>query len=255
MIQEINYIPANNLIMACLITGVYDVNRNETLVDDNYELVRHWAESITALKLNGIIFHNNFSVETCQEYSNEYISFKRISFNSSQFNPNVYRYFVYRDFLDVYENQVENIFITDISDVVVIKNPFEDSFFMENAKSLFCGDEPKTLNNEWMVAHSSHFRNKISDYSDYESNFANEKLLNCGIIGGKTSILYPFLKDLCAIHQRFNFDNQTAYTGDMGAFNYLARTRYNSQLKYGVPVNTLFKGYELERDDCWFRHK
>jgi hypothetical protein len=41
----------------------------------------------------------------------------------------------------------------------------------------------------------------------------------------------------------------------MGAFNYLARTKFNNQLKHGAPVNTLFKGYELERKDCWFRHK
>lgn len=126
---------------------------------------------------------------------------------------------------------------------------------MEKSNFLFCGDEPKILDNERMVAHSTHLRNKISEYSDYEKYFANEKLLNFGIIGGKTSMFFPFLKELCAIHQHFNFDNHTAYTGGMGAFNYLARTQYNSRLKHGVPVNTLFKGYELERDDCWFRHK
>ena len=48
---------------------------------------------------------------------------------------------------------------------------------------------------------------------------------------------------------------QTAYTGDMGAFNYLARTRFNANLHHGAPVNTVFKSYENERTDCWFRHK
>ena len=36
----------SNLIMACHITSVYDVNRNTTLEDDNYALVKEWAESI-----------------------------------------------------------------------------------------------------------------------------------------------------------------------------------------------------------------
>ena len=49
--------------------------------------------------------------------------------------------------------------------------------------------------------------------------------------------------------------NQTAFTGDMGAFNYLARTQFNSHLRHGAPVNTVFKMYENERQDCWFRHK
>lgn len=41
MIQEIKgFRPSKNVIMACLITGIYDVNRSETLEDDNYELVR-----------------------------------------------------------------------------------------------------------------------------------------------------------------------------------------------------------------------
>ena len=50
----------SNIIMACHITGVFDVNRNMTLEDDNYELVKNWAESVADLKLCGILFHNNF---------------------------------------------------------------------------------------------------------------------------------------------------------------------------------------------------
>lgn len=52
------------LILACHITGVYDVNRNTTLHDDAYELVQEWAESVAKANLKGIIFHNNFSDET-----------------------------------------------------------------------------------------------------------------------------------------------------------------------------------------------
>lgn len=57
MIQEIkDFRPSKNIIMACLITGIYDVNRSETLENDKYELVQHWAESLTSIKLNGLIF-------------------------------------------------------------------------------------------------------------------------------------------------------------------------------------------------------
>ena len=243
-----------NLIMACHITGVYDVNRNTTLEDDNYELVSKWAESIAERNLQGLIFHNNFSQESCEKHKNEYISFIKIKYNP-KFNPNVYRYFVYNDFLQQHISQLNNIFVTDISDVTLVKNPFIDQFFLENPTAIFCGDEPKTLNDEWMKEHSANLRKKIPDFNEYEKKFEHETLLNCGIIGAKATLLHNFIQKLCSIHLQANYENNTAFTGDMGAFNYLARTQFNTQLIHGAPVNTIFKMYENERNDCWFRHK
>jgi hypothetical protein len=145
--------------------------------------------------------------------------------------------------------------VTDISDVTLVQNPFTEAFFTENPRSIFCGDEPKILNNEWMNEHSTHLRNNIPDYADYEKSFGDETLLNCGIIGAKAPLFFEFIQQLCDIHERGNRENKTAFTGDMGAFNYLVRTKFNEQLKHGTPVNTVFKGYENERQDCWFRHK
>jgi len=246
--------PNTNVVMACHITGVHDVNRNTTLANDSYELVKDWAESVTAANVQGVIFHNNFSEETCRLFENEHISFIKIDYDP-QFNPNVFRYFVYRDFLQLHIQQINGIFITDISDVVLVNNPFTDPLFKENPTALFCGDEPKTLHNDWMIAHGEHLRKNIPDYTAYESTFRNESLLNCGIIGGAASLFFDFLQQLCAIHQYANRDNKTPYTGDMGAFNYLARTKFNHQLIHGAPVNTVFKQYETNRNDCWFRHK
>lgn len=253
-VDPLLFSPNDNLVMACHITGVHDVNRNTTLANDNYQLVKDWADSISAANLKGIIFHNNFSEETCNLFKNESISFIKIVYDP-QFNPNVFRYFVYLNFLKHHFQHINGIFITDITDVVLVKNPFTDPLFIKNTSSLFCGDEPKLLNNEWMLAHAEHLRNNIADYAAYESNFGDQTLLNCGIIGGHATLFFDFLQQLCAIHQNANRENKTAYTGDMGAFNYLARTKFNAQLIHGSPVNTVFKQYENERNSCWFRHK
>jgi len=242
------------LVLACHITGVYDVNRSTTLPDDSYDLVKDWAESIAATKLRGILFHNNFSDETCARFENEYISFVRIDYNPA-FNPNVFRYFVYRDYVAQCTEPIQGVFVTDVSDVTLAKNPFNDHFFIDNPNSLFCGDEPKTLDNDWMLAHGEHLRAQIKDYAEYEERFATESLLNCGVFGGAFPLFMDFLQQLCALHESYNHNNKTAYTGDMGAFNYLARTRFNTNLRHGSPVNTVFKAYENDRIDCWFRHK
>lgn len=242
------------LVLACHITGVYDVNRSTTLANDDFSIVKEWAQSVTDLNLNGVIFHNNFSEQTCKIFQSENITFVKIS-HSNTFNPNVYRYFLYLDFLNKHAHEINDLFLTDIADVVLLKNPFEQQLYTQNRNSIFCGDEPKILHNEWMIAHAAHLRSKITDYAKYEDEFKTSTLLNCGIIGGSFKVMYSFLQKLCLIHQNYNADNKTAYTGDMGVFNYLIRTQYNEVLLHGQPINTVFKAYDVENDTCWFRHK
>jgi hypothetical protein len=243
----------SNLIVASHVTGIYDVNRNTTLANDDFSLVADWATSIEALQLQGIIFHNNFSEATCQLHQSDHIHFVKIDYHA-QYNPNVFRYFVYEAFLKSHGHLIKNIFFTDVSDVVVNKNPFLEKIYLDHPTHIFCGDENEILDNVWMQNHSSHLRSKISDYALYEMNFKNETLLNCGIMGGNMAVMHPFIEQLKAIHQAYNFDNNTAYTGDMGAFNYLARTRYHDKIMHGYPVNTEFKKYSTDLS-CWFKHK
>jgi hypothetical protein len=244
---------ANNLILASHITGVYDVNRNTVLLNDDFSIVSAWAKSVSAQGLRGVIFHNNFSEATCKANENEHLCFIKVNYNP-QYNPNVFRYFVYNEFLNQYSQHIKNVFFTDVSDVVVLKNPFQEKLYLDNPNSVFCGDEPEILANNWMQQHSEHLRNKISDYATYETNFKNEILLNCGIIGGTIGVMHPFISKLWAIHEHYNFDNKTLYTGDMGAFNYLVRTQYNNRVLHGNPVNTEFKKYDGD-SSCWFKHK
>jgi len=242
-----------NLIVATHISGIYDVNRNTVLANDDFSLVSEWANSITSLGLHGIIFHNNFSDTTCQQNQSKLIHFIRVDYDA-HYNPNVFRYIIYSEFLKLYSESIKNIFFTDISDVKVLKNPFLETLYLNNPSSLFCGDEPKTLDNEWMQLHSQHLRSKISDYSFYETKFKNDILLNCGIMGGSISIMQLFINELSAIHQKYNSDNNSPYTGDMGAFNYLIKKKYANCVIHGSPVNTEFKTYS-EDYACWFKHK
>ena len=244
---------AKNLIVASHISGIYDVNRSTILANDDFSIVADWAKSISDLGLQAIIFHNNFSEVTCKTLKNEYINFVKIEYNP-QYNPNVFRYFVYNEFLKQHFQSIENIFFTDVSDVIVLKNPFQEKLYLDNPNVVFCGDEPEILANEWMLNHGNHLRNKISDYAIFETKFNNEILLNCGIIGGSIGVMQPFISKLWTIHEQYNYDNKTLYTGDMGAFNYLVRTEYNDRIVHGNPVNTEFKKYFAD-SSCWFQHK
>jgi hypothetical protein len=245
---------SRNYIVACQISGVFDVNRNEILEADDFDLIQNWYNSIVNLQLNGIIFHNNFSEDTCKKYQNEYVQFIKIEHNHA-FKPNVFRYFVYHKFIKENLKNIENLFFTDISDVEVLKNPFLQNEFTKNKEYLFCGDEPEILDNAWMKSHCELLRNSIDDFSIFEEKHQNDVLLNCGIFGGNITVITGFIENLWDIHQKHNFDNNTNFTGDMGAFNYLVRTKYNQKLMNGKPVNTVFKAYDNQNLDCWFCHK
>lgn len=243
-----------NVIFACHITGVFDVNRKETLSDDDFSLVKEWADSLMEHDICGVLFHNNFSESTISKQQSKNLKFVKIE-HDKRFNPNVYRYFVYKNFLDQQADFIQNLFLTDVSDVVVLNNPFTQELFTINPNYIFCGDEPKSLENEWMFEHSSHFRGQIPHFEKYESKYQKAALLNCGIVGGKTAVMQEFLTKVWDIHFNYNQNNQTAYTGDMGAFNFILRTHFNNRLIHGFPCNTIFKDYENDRKDCWFRHK
>lgn len=242
------------LIFACLFTGVFDVNRSETLPHNDFSLIEKWVKSIEALNLHGVIFHNNFSDETVAKYSSECINFVYVNYNPT-YNLSVYRYFVYLNYLLKHEINLTSLFITDSTDVEVVNNPFEQPLFKNNPTSLFCGDEPTTLKNEWMFNHSTHFRNQIPTFEAFEQKFADQTLLNCGVIGGNILIMKSLLTELVNFHSLYSQHNKTNYTGDMGAFNYIVRNKFNTDLIHGMPVNSIFKAYEINNNACWFRHK
>jgi hypothetical protein len=248
-----NHILSNQLILGCHISGVYDVNRNQILLDDDFSVIELWANSILKLNLQAIIFHNNFSEETVKKYQSKNLIFVEVN-HDIRFNPNVFRYYLYNEFINKYKSNIESLFVTDVSDVLVLKNPFLQSLFINNPDFIFCGDEPTILSNEWMYNHGSHLRGRIKDYAEIETINKSITLLNCGIIGGNISIISSLIDSIWQIHEEYNFDNSTSFTGDMGAFNYILRKKYSNCILHGSPINTEFKSY-FDDGTCWFQHK
>jgi len=243
-----------NVIAATILTGVYDVNRSQMIAEDDFNLVYDWYQSLINLGLNGIIFHNCFADATVLKYQTKNIIFRRVVYNST-ISPNAYRYIIYNQFLQQEGAGIQNVFFTDIADVVAVKNAFIQPEFTQNPYTLFCGDEDSTLDNEWMNNHSTYLRQHVAGYRDYEAKYKNEILLNCGIFGGSTKIIASLVAKLANLHLTYTIHNKTPFTLDMGAFNFIVRTQFGNNLMHGRPVNTVFKKYESQRTDCWFRHK
>jgi hypothetical protein len=248
-----NHKLSNKLVLGCHISGVFDVNRSQILTDDDYSIIEQWANSISKLNLQAIIFHNNFSEETILKFQSNHLIFIKIV-HDVRFNPNVYRYYIYSKFLKKFSDKIESLFVTDVSDVLVLKNPFIQPLFVNNPDFVFCGDEQTIWDNEWMHQHGSHLRNQISDYFEIESKNKTQALLNCGIIGGTIQLIKSLIESIWQIHKFYNFNNTSSFTGDMGVFNYTLRKKYTNSIMHGAPVNTIFKAY-VDDGVSWFQHK
>ena len=135
------------LICASLFTGVYDVNRNELLIADDFHIIKKGSQSVMDLNLKAVVFHNNFSDETVKIYQNQNIQFVKVAFESA-LNANVYRYIVYNNFFKAYVDNLKSVFITDITDVEVVQNPFTQPLFLDNTNSLFCKNKLEISDNE-----------------------------------------------------------------------------------------------------------
>jgi len=224
------------------------------LKENDFGIIQKWYESILKLQINAIVFHNSFSKDTVEKYSNACIQFVEV-FYDDKLKPNVFRYFIYQNYLKLNSKKILNLFVTDIADVEVLTNPFESNLFKENSDYLFCGDEPEILDNDWMRKHCGHLRNLIPEYSLFEDLNKQQTLLNCGVIGGKFAVMQKLIDQIVEIHKTISFTNTTNYTLDMGVFNFVARTIFSQKILHGNPVNTVFKKYETQGSDCWFRHK
>ena len=106
-----------------------------------------------------------------------------------------------------------------------------------------------------MNNHSTHLRKNISEFKLYEEKYANSALLNCGIIGGNIKTILTLMNLMVDVHLKFSLTNKSLFTLDMGVFNFIARTIFDNNLIHGFPVNSVFKNYEIQNFDCWFKHK
>lgn len=238
----IEYIPfrdRRNIILTCLFSNINDPQRANPMSADK-DILKPLIES---MKGQDIVILNDFdsSISGNVEYLKVETFVKNVYF---QRWISYYRYLLKR------RNEIEKVFITDGSDVVMLRNPFEH--LKENI--LYVGDEPEITGCDWMVKHHPHelLQQFIKGNTDV--------LLNAGLCGGYIDIVIEFINKFLGFYYKsitdsFSYkDKAGCGDPDMGLFNYIARTHFNDRLVHGTQVNTVFKA-EKANNVSWFKHK
>lgn len=213
-----------DVVIACYFAGVVDVQRDITWQPD-HKAIDKLQLSVEAKGLELILIHNCFDLPN------------RVSISTSPYFERWLKEWQYlRDCRDI-----NNVFLVDATDVDMLNNPFPH---IEDGK-LYVGDEPDlTLDTKWMI--DKHLEPDVNRYLRENGSLP---LLNCGVVGGNRKLVMALCHDMYIYHSKYPQD-QT----EMGIFNQLMYTKYNTVKEYGRHVVSLFKEFE-ECPTSWWRHK
>ena len=146
---------------------------------------------------------------------------------------------------------LDNMFVTDLGDVVVLRDPFVAPL----EDKIYVGDDElnEVVGGIWMMKHWPLLIFKHPEVRRFVLTHINHRLLNSGLLGGHREKFVGFLEQAVQTFDRFGIT--TPYPIDMHVFNYLLYTYYDGEYVHGVPFNTRFRKNELEHPTAWFKHK
>lgn len=238
-----------NIILTSYFTSKTDFQRRIKQKKNNFKYIDRWYASITSLKMDAIIFHDNLSDDFVRNYQNKYVKFLKVKLGDLSIY--IDRFIVYNNFLK--KNKYDNIFMTDVSDVWFKKNPFK---LINNRQKMYVGSELiKNIQSRWMARGFDVFYNGMPDC------VKNKKILNAGIIGGKYAEVLKFLDLFIQNLKKLGEDekeiirNGKDVTFDMVVLNKIIYSNYKMNDIYtGNKLHSPYKKYFKDGDYCIF-HK
>lgn len=228
---------------------------------DSYPYMEEWHSSILHLGLEGLIFHDGLSPEFVSEWTTPDLHFQAVDPRTFRYPLNDQRFLVYRQFLRNHP-EIEKVFLTDLSDVRVARDPFPEV----KPGLIYVGSQPGSLwprvgdgckyVAERLVAAGEPYSHWIDQLAPVDGEASQPKhpipVLNAGILGGCREMVLTVLD---AIVQCIDSIDRREENLNMGIFNYVHYRFFAANLVTGAPVHSVFGGFENERTDVWFIHK
>lgn len=280
-IKDTWYKTYRDVVLTCYFISKQDPQRAYNWPNDSYEIIRPWYESMLKHDLHGIIFYDKLSEEFIEKYTTEKIKFKKCKLG--HYSTNDERFILY--YMYLLENQYQHILMTDVSDVIINKNPFpfiKDPQNNNNGQRIFIGrdcmnyvDGSKGCRK--MVKKIKKKRPK-TPYFDYtKKERTTLPMYNPGLVGGRYEVIVKFLSRMVKIFFRINlqvnfnllFSNFVLHKKYMEGFD---QNKFKPELEHsyheeigdsctdliysGAPFNSQFKRYEKEDESsAYLLHK
>lgn len=211
--------------------------------------------SMKNLGLKGIICHDGLSKEFISKYETENIQF--IYFEIDKKRPHSLNNLRFHLYLDLLEEgkllEFTHVFMTDVSDVTVVKNPFSE--ISSNDHTLYIGhdEEGKVEENEWMMNLIRFCDKHLSE--SLKNTILRKEVLNAGVIGGHVTTIKNLLTQMVWYCDQIDPSiNSDMLILNLVVWNFVPDISKHG-LCYGEPVVSKFRKFETNRKDVWFIHK
>jgi hypothetical protein len=253
-------------VVTTYFTQKQDPLRQLTRQEASIEYIAPWYNSINKLQLNGFIYYDDLPEAFIEQYQTAFVRFRKCKTgNYSIFEE---RWMIYYLFLKA--TSLESVFFTDISDVIVSRNPFE---LITAENKLFAGRD--IANRIW---HSGWMMREIKTYEKdigikFPRTFFYMPVYNAGVVGGKKNMLLLVIGNMITMM----FKAKTDHHKDMTLLNYAIYKLLEPDLKAswfeprktiaskdkhargkfiesGFPLNSMFKKFETG-SAAYFIHK
>lgn len=225
------------------------VGRNPDGRVSNNEIsyIEPWYKSVNKLDVNGFVFHDDLSDQFVKDYTTDQIKFIKVE--PSIWSNLDYRWICYESFLA--EKNFDYVFLTDCSDVTVVKDPATLCEEMSDYDYFLCEDSIMLGQFPYLDFHQ-HFNLDNSVWFMLNQN--NLKLINMGVVGGNYENVMHFLKTFNTCRQKIG--KPEFAEADMFVGQYVFRALLaKKKLLLGDPVCSEFKKYQNGRKDVYFIHK
>lgn len=242
-----------NYIASSLFTTCIDPIRN-TKWSPSTDIMDVWYNSgVSLIQQNPnfklLVFYDQLNPNFPQKYNPEYVTFIKVE-DCNNYSPHDYRWLIYHNFISTNFIDIDNIFFTDISDVIIKQNPF---LHIKN-DILYIGDEYEyPWENWWSSPRIKYYLDNLGNFNEIYEKYKYFSFLNAGILGGDKNIVLKFL-DLMESYIGLTLDKPYETT-DMILFNYILYKYFSDKINHGEPINSKFKLNETNREDVWFIHK
>ena len=221
--------------------------KNDGRIENSFSYIKDWYNSIIKNNLFGVVFYDDLSEDFIKSYENKNINFIKVE--DSEYSNLDYRHFCSRDYL--LTNKFKYVFHSDVSDVVVVKDPSELIKDNDSFTYFACKDSIKLNEFPYINVHEKF------NWEDKVMFLLNENswdLINMGVVGGRYEDMLNFYQKYCEIREKMG--EKEFGQADMWIVQYLLRSIFRDKnTLIGDPMCSEFKKYQKERKDVYFIHK
>ena len=222
-IKKRNFDVSGGLVLTSYFTTQPDPQRNIPTDNNNFDYIKPLYESAIQHEIPVVIFHDGLSVEFIDKYSNYLIKFEKVNLRDS-ISMNDERFLFYQEYIrrEEIEKQYSYIMLTDVSDVIFLRNPFEfDLQSMDDCKI-------------WVLRENVRMAEiypVLKDCYSHKSSFVNinfskdDMIFNAGVIGGKVDQVLFLIDELVRELARMDRGKNNC---NMPALQYILPRMYQS---------------------------